>query len=205
MRNKRRLQYLKCQVEDCFNIHACKGLCNAHYQRKHKGLTLGKVAQSQGEYLKKYNNANDIISKNIDCENLDGCWDWNGCIQKSGHGTVRTTIYGKSQRYYAHRISYENFIGSLDDELVIDHLCENKKCVNPFHLEQVTSGENVKRYHSNRRLDPYIARSESHCRRLHEYTESNTTYYGIYNQKRCKKCNVFDALEWRAKKTIDTA
>lgn len=64
--------------------------------------------------------------------NENGCWLWQKAI--SAHG------YAKIGREYVHRISYQTFIGRIPDGLVLDHLCEIKRCVNPYHLEPVTIG-----------------------------------------------------------------
>jgi hypothetical protein len=52
----------------------------------------------------------------------------------------------------AHRVAYEQFVGTVPDGLELDHLCENKACVNPGHLEPVTRSENVRRGWPTRRL-----------------------------------------------------
>jgi hypothetical protein len=69
------------------------------------------------------------------------CWIWVGCRHEKGYGLVG--IGGRDMR--AHRVSYEHFIGPIPDGLQIDHLCCNPPCVNPAHLEAVTSRENTLR------------------------------------------------------------
>ena len=59
----------------------------------------------------------------------------------SGYGIV--TICGK--KYYTHRVAYEELVGPIPDGLVLDHLCRNRRCCNPEHLEPVTDGENTRR------------------------------------------------------------
>lgn len=73
-------------------------------------------------------------------EKTDSCWNWKG-YKDFGYG--RFTIY--NTKLMAHRFSYEMKNGMIDPELCLDHLCRNKKCVNPDHLEAVTIGENVRR------------------------------------------------------------
>lgn len=70
-----------------------------------------------------------------------GCWNWTGAILKTGYGAM--SWLGKNKP--AHRIAYEQFVGPIPDGLVLDHLCRNTRCVNPDHLEPVTSTENIRR------------------------------------------------------------
>lgn len=120
--------------------------------------------------------------KILDKSELDalGCWLWSGSIKSFPYGRVK--FEGKT--WLAHRLSHLAFKGFLDDNLVVDHLCGVKHCVNPEHLEQVTQAENVLR----------AAALITHCPAGHEYTEDNTGYYGVKPGKKtkaryCKECN----------------
>lgn len=63
------------------------------------------------------------------------CWEWPATITHNGYATVKHQ--GKYKR--AHRIIYEALMKEIPDGMVSDHLCRNRKCVNPFHIEIVTS------------------------------------------------------------------
>ena len=69
------------------------------------------------------------------------CWEWQGYVAPNGYGMGG--LHGKVQ--YAHRIAYEAFIGPVPDGLHLDHLCRNRRCVKPAHLEPVTQAENNRR------------------------------------------------------------
>lgn len=69
------------------------------------------------------------------------CWEWVGCKNREGYGQFN--CQGRS--YVAHRVSYEHYKGDIPDNLVIHHMCYNKSCVNPNHLEAITNKENLSR------------------------------------------------------------
>lgn len=71
----------------------------------------------------------------------DGCWTWTASLQRDGYGQVK--IDGKQR--LAHRVVYEFLVGPIPEELESDHLCRNRACVNPNHLEPVTHRENMQR------------------------------------------------------------
>lgn len=71
----------------------------------------------------------------------DECWEWYGAICDGGYGRYHT---GKNWK--AHRFSYEYLVGPIPPGLALDHLCHNKRCVRPDHLEPVTTKDNNRRY-----------------------------------------------------------
>lgn len=118
------------------------------------------------------NNAFDFLSKIREGNN--GCWEWAG-HKRGGYG--RFTI--KSRLLSAHRYSYELFRKPIPVGLQIDHLCRNKACVNPNHLEVVTNQENCQRR----------TRLITHCPNGHEYTDDNLVPYALSQGRRaCKEC-----------------
>ena len=71
-----------------------------------------------------------------------GCWRWVGARDQNGYGLFRD---GGGAQVRAHRWAFERWGEPLDPGLTIDHLCRNRACVNPCHMEQVTRAENARR------------------------------------------------------------
>lgn len=70
-----------------------------------------------------------------------GCWEWHGSINDDGYGHVRDG----QKIIRAHQYSYLLFFGEIPEDCELDHLCNNRICVNPKHLEAVSHTENVAR------------------------------------------------------------
>ena len=75
----------------------------------------------------------------------DGCWTWTGSISPGGYGRFRVGGRAEGTNRYAHRVALELLGIDLPDGYHVDHLCENKRCVNPDHLDVVTPRTNVRR------------------------------------------------------------
>ena len=115
-----------------------------------------------------------------------GCWDWNGARIASGYGKFsirRRTSTGKRTPSFAHRVSHMIFVGPIPEGLTIDHLCKNKGCVNPAHLEAVTHLVNLTR--SSNRVGQWSY--TTHCNHGHERTPENT-YTSPAGHKNCREC-----------------
>lgn len=83
----------------------------------------------------------DRLADRYDIDTATGCWNWKGRPNSRGYG--RINFVGK--RVFAHRAMYETLVGPIPEGLTIDHLCRNKLCVNPAHMEPVTAAENTRR------------------------------------------------------------
>lgn len=83
----------------------------------------------------------------IEVNEETGCWEWRGAIKRDGYGYFRKPAkwYGRQEPVAVHRVMYELYVGDVDGGLQIDHLCRNRKCCNPSHLDVVTQTENLRR------------------------------------------------------------
>jgi HNH endonuclease len=109
------------------------------------------------------------------------CQEWAAGRTTAGYGVLGTKVNGK--RIYAHRHAYEVAYGPIPDGYVIDHLCRNRACVNPEHLEAV-----VKSVNDLRGLSPNAENArKTHCKRGHEFTAENTRVRGT--RRSCRQCD----------------
>lgn len=122
----------------------------------------------------------------------DSCWDWNGSVAGNRYGTI--SIQGKN--YLAHRVSYKIHKGQPDISLVIDHICRNRRCVNPEHLREVNHKTNA--LENSKKAD---LRANPKCRIGHNLDADNS-YINKYGAKDCRKCKAERELKRRNKKEV---
>lgn len=108
-----------------------------------------------------------------------GCWVWVGPVNFGGYG--RITLNGKTAM--VHRLLYEHHAGPIPAGLQLDHLCRNRPCCNPQHLEPVTSREN-----SLRGIGPAAMHAaQVNCVNGHPLTPDNLLRES--GKRRCRECN----------------
>lgn len=194
-----------CAVEGCDGPSHTRGWCPAHYARWHRyGDPLGApeprpsrtctVAGCDKPYLaigfcsmhwernRKYGSTElpDRFWSKVE-QRGDECWVWHGSFTDEGYGQV-TVNY---KRTLVHRHAYEQLVGPIPEGLHLDHLCRNRGCCNPAHLEPVTCKENL--YRSPLTLASINA-AKTHCKRGHEFDAENTIR-SKSGARQCRECS----------------
>ncbi|PZE31781.1 HNH endonuclease signature motif containing protein [Curtobacterium sp. MCLR17_042] len=114
-----------------------------------------------------------------------GCWQWTGRIDRYGYGAIKVDRAPRP----AHRVSFEAFVGPIAEGMQLDHLCRNRSCVNPDHLEQVDTKTNTRRgVRPNRLL----------CPNGHPRTPDNL-YVDPSGARSCRTCHRGAAAAHRAR------
>ena len=170
-----------CSVDDCGAQVRASGYCMAHYKRwKRWGDPNIKrpVTPAPERFWRNVEKSGPTPEGR---PGLGACWVWTAGRISTGYGCFSITKWTKA---LAHRWAYESEVGPIPDGLVIDHLCRNRLCVRPSHLEPVTGEENL------RRGAGYGLRNgmRSECRNGHEYTEENTYVDPTRGTVRCREC-----------------
>lgn len=159
----------------------------------------------------------------------DGCWFTDRHRNHHGYVAIAIRARDNGKRYWlAHRLTYETFIADVPDGFELDHLCRNRWCINPTHLEAVTAKENVSRGLLGALLTPDVRRrlgdrsrgksrpwtkewkdrivaaqrkrgaERTHCPRGHTYDEANT--YLQNGRRSCLTCR--REYYWRHKEAV---
>jgi len=171
-----------CAIEGCNRPHGARGWCTIHYDRWRR---TGQFEPSSFE---------DRFWAKVDATGI--CWEWIGARNPAGYGkTWRTDRYVD-----AHRAAWELLVGPIGQGLNIDHLCRNRSCINPDHLEPVPQWMNVMRAAGSVAA---VNATKTHCPAGHEYDGTNTSFekkaHGL--GRRCKACRRDQArMRHRARK-----
>jgi len=121
-----------------------------------------------------------------------GCWEYLGCRDRDGYGQFQ--LGNKSKK--AHRFSYEYYHGFIDSSLTVDHLCRNRACCNPTHLQQISIKENV--FHGI--SFSAINLRKTHCFNGHPFSGKNLL---ITNNRRvCRICSRHNNQRYRERKIL---
>ena len=130
---------MTCSELGCSGVVIARGYCRRCYNALYRTGRL-KAVNPYGQ------TPEESFFAKVDARGV--CWEWTACTDRDGYGQfglwmpeLRVVI-----THAAHRWGYEFLVGKIPEGLTLDHLCRNKACVMPDHLEPVTQAENTRRY-----------------------------------------------------------
>ena len=130
--------------------------------------------------MRKTRPAEERFFENAMPEPNSGCWIWIGSCTSKGYGQFGY----KGMNVPAHRWGYEHLVGQIPSGLQLDHLCRVRCCVNPAHLEVVSSRTNVLRGVGVTAMNA----KKTHCPQGHPYAGDNLYIYP-HGGRGCRECN----------------
>ena len=134
----------------------------------------GKITSPIRRFLIKVNKCGPV------CQSVGSrCWMWKSPSVRNGYGL----FYNGEKLDCAHRFSYQHFVGEIPEDKEIDHLCRNRLCVNPRHLEAVSHRENCLRGTSPAAKNA----KKTHCHNGHKFDEANTHRHPL--GRKCRACD----------------
>ncbi|MGZ6776909.1 MAG: HNH endonuclease signature motif containing protein [Blastococcus sp.] len=129
---------MDCSAPECVGPHKRlrRGLCDKHYKR------LMRQGLPPMEPVSRKVPAAVRLAECYEPGDPEACWQWKRTLDTTGYGRFRLD---DGRLTTAHRAVYEQRRGTIPADLVLDHLCKNRACVNPAHLEPVSIVENIAR------------------------------------------------------------
>jgi hypothetical protein len=163
-----------CTFPNCNEPHFARSLCSRHYAQWQRGKTMpinvrGPHNRTPEERFW------EKVDKNGPLWEGTPCWVWTASTTH-GYGQFKTK--DRRSMHLTHRWAYQTLVGPIPPKTELDHLCRNRLCLNPAHLEPVTHLENIRRGHGHG--------SETHCPQGHPYIPSNM--YISSGRRRCRTC-----------------
>ncbi len=180
-----------CSAHGCDRRAIARGLCSKHWQKLQVyGDPLGGTDRGETPQARFWRKVDKNGPTPAHAPYLGPCWVWTAAKIKSGYGVFR--LNGRQQK--AHRVAYAWANGAIPDDLVMDHLCRNRACCRPTHLEPVTDQVNVLRG-----ISPFgINAAKTHCVHGHEFTPENTGTQPAKNGRTARLCRECSRIRCRA-------
>lgn len=149
------------------------------------------------------NNYVDMIMHRLAARTVEsdsGCWIWTGQLDESGYGKFK--MRGRRSTG-SHRASWLVYRGDIPEGLVVDHLCRNRACVNPWHMDLVTVRVNTRRGEMAGRVGHA---KDTHCKNGHPFSGANLYVYrerSGYVRRVCIECRRRRSRAWKDKSRSD--
>ena len=132
-----------CIVDDCDGQVVARGWCRKHYQR---WWQHGDTEVTLRRYFDRAMSLEDRLLVDRIVDEVTGCWNWGGATTR-GYGIIDWQGFDS----YVHRAAYSVWIGPIPDNMLVRHKCDNRKCINPKHLEVGTHLDNMQDMRDRRR------------------------------------------------------
>lgn len=127
----------------------------------------------------------------IEVDAATGCWTWVGTLNSNGYGRVQF----RGRVMAAHRAMWIRERGEIPPGLDLDHLCRNRRCTNPDHLEPVTREVNLRRGTNTRATD-------THCANGHLWADDNERRHQTDGSRVCATCMRLSARNYQRRSRV---